>query len=190
MKNLTKLMVISLSLFCSLIVFTGCSGDDGGPMGPDPIVEPPEPVDVFKDVTIKFDSLVVIEDCDFGTGMGDFDYDFYIDKKKADGDWIIQAYWAKDLVKIASRTTYKFSGLSKTVNMKQGAHQSLRVRLFLKEQDGILGTDLDVSTIMNHREGLNWGAGIRTWSIHTRDHAFLVEGCEMTLYYTTTVKKL
>lgn len=190
MKNAAKQLVIGLSIICSLVIFTGCSGDGNGPTGPDEIIEPPEPVDVFTDVTFRFDSLVVIEDCDFGTGVGDFDYDFYIDKSKANGVWTNMAYWSKDLVKIASRTTHKFIGLSATVNMKQRAHQSLRVRLFLKEQDGILGTDLDVSTTMYHKEGTNWGAGIRSWKIHTRDHAFLQEGCEMTLYYTTTVKRL
>ena len=181
MKNTTKPFMIGLT--CLGVMLGACSGSSS-PTGPRANAGNPE---VFDNVTIAFQSLAVVHDCDYGSkGSGDFYYDFYVDRVDSTGNWTQIAHFSADNVKISEGSTHSFSNHVVTVMMKRNASQSLRVRMYLTEEDD-LSTDLDVSTLINHKEAAGWLPGTQTWNINLREPSFLSSGCKMTLTYSASV---
>ena len=170
-----------------------CSGDDKNAMGPDAA---PMPLD---EITVTFQSLKAVLDCDGPDNPGDFHYSLNVVTMGADGNFYAATKVGERSATLSNGVT-RVAPFSVKVTVPAFQFSEFQVRLRVREDDGA-NDDFVRTAIIRHvfqDQNQAWTggwdestrSGSHTWSLKLRDQetnwigGITEEGCHFEMKYT------
>lgn len=197
-KNLTPLTAL---VALTLTLGACSSSDDSNPVAP----EPPAPQYEMDQITVTFNTLQAVLDCDGPDNPGDFHYRLNVDTADQNGDWFAITSFGERSATLHNGTT-RVSPFGVTFELPRYRYQRFRVRMTLREDDGA-NDDFSESAAYQHRYDEdnqawagNWNKttrqGYESWTINKRAREtnwigqVTEEGCYVVMTYTVTARKV
>ena len=202
MTNLhTKFRRIAAGLMLTTLTLAACSGSDDNPTGS---TTPPPPMD---EVTVVFNSLTAILDCDGPDNPGDFYYSLNVDTIDADGNVYLVSRFGERQATLSNGVT-RLNPFGVSFLRSRERYTRFQVRLTVRESDGA-NNDFTRSTTYQHRFNNDfneaaWSSywdqskrqGSEAWEIKLRDRqtnwigSVTEDGCHFRMTYTVTARQV
>lgn len=190
-------LLMALLLLSTLVA---CSGnEENNPMG---ATQPPMPMD---EITVTFQSLNAILDCDGPDNPGDFHYSLNVDTLGPDGNYYSASSVGERSATLSNGVT-RVAPFSINVTVPAVPSSEFRVRVRVREDDGATDDFIRTANILHvfvDRDDSwtgNWNdatrSGSQTWSLKLRSQEtnwigkITEEGCHFEVYYTVRANRI